>query len=302
MSILIITRGLPGSGKTTHARAWVAGDREHRARVNRDDIRSMIDEGEFVKGVTEPCILAARDALILGLLSKGLDVICDDTNLPQRTSRDLFRLAKRARAAFAVYDYTDVPLDLCIARDARRDDKQPVGEAVIRDMHMRYLNGKDFPLPQPEEPDDNAFEPWPYTAAEGTEPAVLVDIDGTLALHGTRSPFDETRVHEDTPNLPVITVVRALAEAHWIVFVSGRTDGCRAETEKWLAEHVKVQFDLFMRPAGDMRKDAIVKRELFDQHIREHYDVTCVLDDRYQVVEMWRALGLTVLQVAEGNF
>jgi hypothetical protein len=30
--------------------------------------------------------------------------------------------------------------------------------------------------------------------------------------------------------------------------------------------------------------------------------VTCVLDDRDQVVNAWRALGLTVLQVADGDF
>jgi hypothetical protein len=57
-----------------------------------------------------------------------------------------------------------------------------------------------------------------------------------------------------------------------------------------------------MRPAGDSRKDSIVKSELFDAQIREAYDVVCVLEDRNQVVEAWRAMGLTVLQVAEGNF
>jgi predicted kinase len=303
MSGLIITRGLPGSGKTTYARNWVAADREHRARVNRDDIRSMLDEGEFVKGITEPRILAARDALILGLLGRGLDVICDDTNLPQRTARDLARLAIRARAGFSVVDLTDVPWAECITRDAARSDKKPVGGAVIKDMHERFLNGRSCPLPLPEEPHDDALEPWPYSPAEGTVPAVLVDIDGTVALKGARSPFDETRVHEDRPNLPVISVVRALAaQEYWVVFVSGRTAGCRVATEKWLAGHVGVQFDLYMRAEGDARKDSIIKREIFDEHIRDQYDVTCVIDDRNQVVSMWRSLGLTVLQCADGDF
>jgi predicted kinase len=303
MSALIITRGLPGSGKTTHARAWVAGDRANRARVNRDDLRAMLDDSAFEKGVTEPRILAARDAAILGLLGKGLSVICDDTNLPQRTARDLARLARRARADFCVCDYTDVPLETCIARDAARTDKRPVGETVIRDMHIRYLAGRQYPLPQPEEPQDGALEPWPYSPAEGSVPAVLVDIDGTVALKGARSPFDETRVHEDRPNLPVITVVRAMAaQGYWLVFVSGRTAGCRAATEKWLAEHVGAQFGLYMRAEGDKRKDSTVKREIFDEHIREAYDVACVIDDRNQVVTMWRSLGLTVLQCAEGDF
>lgn len=303
MTQMVITRGLPGCGKTTHARAWVAADREHRARVNRDDIRSMLDDGQFVKGITEPRILAARDAAISSLLAKGVDVISDDTNLPQRTARDLAKLAARAGAELAVIDMTDVPLATCLERNAAREDKHPVSEDAIRDMHARYLAGRSYPLPLPEEPAAEADGLVPYEAKPGTPRAVLVDIDGTAALMAARSPFDETRVHEDRPNAPVITAVRAMnAAGHRVVFVSGRTDGCRDATEKWLAEHVGVPFTLHMRAAGDGRKDSIVKAELFDAHIRDRYDVAFVIDDRRQVVDMWRSLGLTVLQCAEGNF
>ena len=304
MTSLLITRGLPGCGKTTYARAWVAEDREHRARVNRDDLRLMLDDGQFVKGVTEPRILAARDAAILSLLSKGVDTISDDTNLPQRTARDLAKLAKRTGAELTVIDLTDVPLATCLERNAARTDKPPVPEAAIRDMHARYLAGRTYPLPQPEEPAADADELARYEPKPGTRKAVLVDIDGTTALMSARSPFDETRVHEDRPNVPVITVIRAMAAAgNDVVFLSGRTDGCRTATHEWLCEHLRIPFQgLYMRAAGDFRKDAMVKRELFDRHIRDRYDVTCVLDDRDQVVAAWRELGLTCLQVAPGNF
>ena len=119
-----------------------------------------------------------------------------------------------------------------------------------------------------------------------------------------RSPFDETRVHEDRPNSPVITVIRAMAAAgNKVVFLSGRTDACRTATYDWLRGHVGVPFQgLYMRPAGDGRKDAVVKREMFDRHVRDSYDVVCVLDDRDQVVAAWREMGLTCLQVAPGAF
>lgn len=39
MNTLTITRGLPGSGKSTWAKAWTAADPTCRARVNRDDLR-----------------------------------------------------------------------------------------------------------------------------------------------------------------------------------------------------------------------------------------------------------------------
>ena len=57
-----------------------------------------------------------------------------------------------------------------------------------------------------------------------------------------------------------------------------------------------------MRATGDQRRDSIVKLEIFDQEIRDRYHVIGVFDDRQQVVRMWRALGLTVFQVAEGDF
>ncbi len=308
MTTLIITRGLPASGKTTRARAWVAEDPVRRARVNRDDLRAMAHDGTFVKGGadstgTEKGIIAARDALIRSLLKRGVDVVCDDTNLPARTARDLRRLAVLTGADFDVWDLTDVPVEVCVSRDLAR--AWPVGEGVIRDLHTRYLRGKPHPLPLPDEPAATESEPGvPYVPPRGAPTAVMVDIDGTVALMCARSPYDETRVHEDQPNFPVIEVVCAMREAgHRLVFVSARTEGCRDATEEWLNRHIG--FDLaalFMRKAGDMRKDSIVKTEIFNEHIREKYNVVCVLDDRNQVVKMWRELDLTVLQVADGAF
>jgi predicted kinase len=301
MPTLFAYRGLPASGKSTHAAAWVAEDPTHRARVNRDSLRNMLHDG-YHGGSAEALVTAASHAAITDLLRKGTDVACDDTNLRQRVIRDLASLAKKAKADFQVRDFTDVPIEVCVERDLKR--QRTVGEQVIRDMHTRYLKGRTLPLPPPEEPADASTGLPLYEVKPGTPRAVLVDIDGTVALMSGRSPFDETRVSEDQPNRAVIHVVRALhAAGNRIVFLSGRTAGCRAETEMWLTRHVAVPFDgLHMRPVGDSRKDSIVKAELFDTHVRDVYDVTCVLDDRDQVVRAWREMGLTVLQVAEGNF
>ena len=101
----------------------------------------------------------------------------------------------------------------------------------------------------------------------------LVDIDGTLAIKGERGPFDWHRVGEDTPNEPVIEVVRALAACSNIVFVSGRMEQCRLKSLDWLHEHVCrsavacFHAPLFMRADGDFRPDTVVKREIFDAYI-----------------------------------
>lgn len=139
--------------------------------------------------------------------------------------------------------------------------------------------------------------------------AFLVDLDGTLALMNGRSPYDESCVDQDLPNRPVICVVEALVERGMVpIFMSGRTEGCRKDTEFWLMSHVRlwpvrdVGILLHMRAADDQRPDHVVKLELFDRHVRDQWNVRVVLDDRNSVVKMWRSIGLTVLQVADGDF
>jgi predicted kinase len=300
MATLTITRGLPGSGKTTWAK-----EQPRLVRVNRDDMRRMLHGGRVddpeLRGRAERHVTAAHHAAVEGLLRAGADVVCDDTNLRSRVVREFAELAARCGAHFAVRDFTDVPVEECIRRDALRTGDGHVGEDVIRSMHQRYLAGRTLPLPLPviDAETGALYEPPPDAPL-----AVLVDIDGTVALFNGRSPYDMTRVAEDMPNAPVIAAVRAMhAAGHEVVFCSGRSDDCRAATEAWLAEHVGVPHRaLFMRATGDQRRDSIVKAEIFEKEIRSRYHIVGVFDDRRQVVRMWRALGLTVFQVAEGDF
>jgi len=134
----------------------------------------------------------------------------------------------------------------------------------------------------------------------------LCDLDGTLAIMNGRGPFEWGRVDEDLPNIPVFAVVRALLrDAHEIMFISGRMEQCRVSTEDWLTGNLEVpyaRFRLLMRKDDDFRPDEIVKRELYENEIAPHYDVQGIFDDRDKVVKMWRSLGLTCFQVADGNF
>jgi hypothetical protein len=47
--------------------------------------------------------------------------------------------------------------------------------------------------------------------------------------------------------------------------------------------------------------DEILKRDMLDNHA-DIDDIFLVVDDRQKVVDMWRNLGLTVFQVAPGDF
>lgn len=299
MRTLIVTRGLPAAGKTTFAKAWVAEHPASRARVNRDDFRSMMFDHPDYTWPQEAAVTEANRAAVLALLAAGRDVVADDMNLRPRYVREWARFAAANGAGFEVIEFP-VAVEESIARDATRT--RPVGEQTIRKMAQRYLvKGQLQPILDPA-PDD-VETPALYVAKPGTPPAVIVDIDGTVALKGDRSPYDLTRVHEDTKNAAVIEAVHAADLAGMsIIYCSGREDTSREVTQAWLDTHVGIPAPLLMRAAEDSRKDSIVKRELFDAHIRDEYDVRYVLDDRQQVVDMWRSLGLTVFQVAKGDF
>lgn len=145
-------------------------------------------------------------------------------------------------------------------------------------------------------------------------PAIIIDLDGTLCDVSHRTHFVKTTPPnwpaffdacvDDTPNPAVAALVEMANErGHTILYVSGRPETHRTQTEAWLESHgLACYAALLMRPAGDYRQDAIVKRELYDQHISGRYAILFTVDDRSVVVAMWRALGLTCFQVAEGDF
>ena len=142
---LLITRGLPGSGKTTFARQL----QPRVVRVNRDDLRRMLHGRPTYTPRAERQVTLVQTAAVEGLLQAGADVVVDDTNLRSRTVRGWATLAARCGAAFEVHDFTDVPVDECVRRDAARDESVRVGEGAIRWMYDRYLRGRTLPLPIP---------------------------------------------------------------------------------------------------------------------------------------------------------
>jgi len=138
--------------------------------------------------------------------------------------------------------------------------------------------------------------------------AIIVDIDGTLAIMGERSPFNYGLVHLDEVNRPVadlIDVERKSSKHTRIIYLSGRSDECRDATRQWLDNNglLSNEDELYMRAEGDYRKDSIIKKELFYENVQGRFRIKYVLDDRDQVVEMWRReLNLPCFQVYFGDF
>lgn len=118
----------------------------------------------------------------------------------------------------------------------------------------------------------------------------------------SRGPFEWHRVGEDVAHEDIVELYRLYQDKGYkMIILSGRDEVCRSETEEWLATYVGDYHKLIMRKEKDSRKDSIIKLELFKE-ICNDYNIVCAIDDRQQVVDVWRSIGLRCLQVAPGNF
>lgn len=290
MKKVIVMRGLPGSGKSTWAKQMVREHPNSYKRINRDELRLMLDDGYTSNG-NEKFVRQVRDMLITKALTDGKHVIVDDTNLSDKSLTRIRQLVQE----FNKTHNDEVTVEIkemeatvgeCIARDAGRE--RQVGEQVIRKMHRQHMEARDL-----------------YCEQDRSLPkAILCDLDGTLALLNGRNPFDATDCDKDVLNGPVAHILATYKQAGYaILLLSGRQDKHRDATLRFLEQHGIAYDMLQMRITGDDRKDAIVKKQLFEETIRDKYYIEFVLDDRNQVVDMWRdELKLPCFQVYYGDF
>mgnify|MGYP001337479755 FL=1 len=147
---------------------------------------------------------------------------------------------------------------------------------------------------------------------------IIFDLDGTLALIDKRREvstkpngrldwgkfFDPSNIKLDEPNPPVIKTAQLFAEQGFnIVILSGRSNKTEVATRSWLSKN-KVPFNkLIMRDSetNHFTPDWVLKKNMLDEQL-DINDVFLVVDDRDRVVKLWRSLGLTTFQVADGNF
>ena len=85
-----------------------------------------------------------------------------------------------------------------------------------------------------------------------------------------------------------LTIINLKNSGHKIIFLSGRDEAFRQVTHDWLITNIipDGDFELHMRAADDRRKDAIIKKEIYNNHIRNRYNILGWFDDRIQVLDM----------------
>ena len=293
MSRLIILQGVPAAGKSTWAREFIKGKKDW-VIVNRDSIRD--GRGDYWIPEQEEYISDLEEYHVTRALERGLNVIIDATNLNPKTIAKWKQVAKQFSIEPEWIEFT-ITYQEAIERDSKRE--RPVGKGVIRDFFNKYYpdmicsmsDERIIKMPQNE---------LPY--------AVICDIDGTVALRNNRSPFDYSKVCEDTFDPRMLEVLYTFIESGVkIIFVTGRedVDNCRELTIKWLDKNIAYSesgWDLIMRSKGDHRSDTEVKKEIYDKYIKDKYNILCVFEDRDKVVKMWRDEGLLCNQVYYGDF
>jgi hypothetical protein len=147
---------------------------------------------------------------------------------------------------------------------------------------------------------------------------VVFDIDGTLLniehrvplirpTNGAKKDWKAFRdaAYNDTPNMEIIAIARAMSSAgHRIIICTGRMEKERAVTTNSLRGLYLPLYaiPIYMRPNDDVRPDHVIKLEMLAKLRVDGFNPTLVFDDRQQVVDMWRAQGLRVCQVAPGDF
>jgi len=296
MPKVLILRGIQGSGKSTYAKKLV--DKGGWIRVNKDDLRAMLFNSKF-NGKKEKAILTIRDRIITNGLRYGYNVVVDDTNLnpthidrigevvenQQYIDNDGAEEDKKVTYDIEIKDF-EVTLDEAIKNDLKRE--KSVGETVIRDTWNKWIR---------------PTLTLDLTPKDELESAAIWDLDGTLALLNGRDPYDASEAEYDLPNYPVIDALHRYQEdGGKVIITSGRSDEYEKQTFAWLEKNNIKPDVIIMRKQGDTRKDYDVKKEMFMDHIYGKFNVEFVFDDRQRVVDGWRDLGLTVFQVADGNF
>ena len=299
MNTVYLTVGASSSGKSTWAKLMTAlhGD---MVIACRDDIRRMMGFPPVGDKYQEKTVTVVQRGIIETALLAGRDVIVSDTNLNKQFRKHLIKFCHEMGADVQLVIF-DVPLEELVKRTKGRPEVEQIPHSAIARQYGSLqtqlkdgtLNQREFPVPSYA----------PYKRRDGLGDTVIVDLDGTVANHeGVRSPYDYTKVGLDKPHEDIIKVVQSLADDYEIIFVSGRKDSCRADTEQWIREHIGMEPVLYMRRADDDRADFVVKNEIYDAEILPRYNILCAIDDRDQVTRHLRRRGIRVLQVAYGRF
>jgi predicted kinase len=297
MNKLIVLQGCPCSGKTTWTKNYIEEVDMTAVVVCRDDIRMTVGGGEYTME-NEKIVSEIEVKMIREAIANKHDVIIDATNLNPKTIAKWEALSKELGCEI---EY--VPLYIPYKEAMKRSESRKaagglyIPKKVMQRFYKQYCKEKY----EAELTDYRVNNTIPYQ--NGLLNCVICDLDGTLAEHTGREPFEWDRIPEDKIDWRMRDMLITLSENHTkIFFLTGRPENVREQTELWLNENYGGAYTLIMRPEKQFGKGNAVKKELYEQHIKGKYNVIAVLEDSNSCVEMWRNEGLLTLQPQNSDY
>ena len=298
---LEILVGVSGSGKSTYAKKEFNKDVDNVLIVNRDSIRNLLfgysDENihEYYKrsdlNSLEKKVTAFEDTMIYEGIEMGKHIIVDATHL---YINYLKRFSYWNTPTYVTIFNTE-DIKTCFERDEKRTRK--VGRDVISNQYKKFkklINSEEFL--------NLKFDKEYLGNSVKNKHVIVFDIDGTLSEKGGRNPFNEKDVLQDEVHSSIVHMLQMYFNSgNEVIVCTGRTEGCRKDTEQWFRINVEFVPKMYMRNVGDVRPDWQVKTEMWNEICKDRY-ISLLVDDRNQVVRRARMLGLKVAQVEYGNF
>jgi len=299
---IILTIGIPASGKSTWSKDFVKYKSENFVRVCRDDYRLMLKESQTLDSKGENLVTELVNNAIASAANARYNIIIDSTNLNLKYLEPQIKFCQKyGDVKFRVFD---ISLNKAKERDAER--VASVGDKVLDKMWNQYRNiidsGYDLYSTRKklERIETTTIEDYDTIKMD----CVVFDLDGTLAHNnGKRGYFDWLKVGVDEVDEIVKETLLSFKSSNYkIVIVSGRDGESLQKTIEWLKDNEIPYDDIYLRLKGDYRKDTVVKTEIYYQNLKHKYNILCVLEDRKKVVDMWRGLGIKCFQVIDGDY
>lgn len=294
MPTLTLLVGPPGSGKTSWARSFIRKDALHENEVVyvNQDLQGRAHLLRFEEAITA-----------------NKDIVIDRLNF-NKSQRDRYLVPAKEKGyktkIIVLHESYKTCLDRCLARQDHETIKdEQSARSALGMFFSKYERVQDNEA-------DQVIRSWPQ---EEKPLAVVIDLDGTLCNIDHRLHFVKTEgkkdwkgffdnLLDDKPNQWCRDIVVAMHDMYQIVYASGRPDDHKKKTETWLEENDLDLHDghLYMRARGDHRQDYITKEVILDFEILTRFTPLFFIDDRAQVVNLWRSRGFVCLACHEGDF
>lgn len=283
---LMILVGPPGSGKTEYAKGL---ELIGFTRINQDD------QGKKYLELFEQAI-ANKENIVVDRMNFSLE---------QR-----MRFYEKAAGYDIKTMVFHVPYKVCLERCVKRIDHPTIkNEKTAKSALDTFFTKYE----RVEETEFSGIQVFRWGWNDYGKPAIISDLDGTLCnldhrLHYIKAEKKNwksflSEIDKDIPYDYCVKIIEAMLNSgYMIVLCSGRSDEYKEKTEQWLGKYGIYYDSLFMRPAKDYRKDYIIKEILLEFEIKTRYNVLFALDDRQQVVDVFRKHDIRVLQVQKGDF